>query len=108
MGIMGEDRLTCVNEEAQRFPFCEGFAGGGIRALGFATIPFVVVCLLLLANIKEEAGASLTSPESSCRAWGVFGLVLCALAWLPLLAWRHYIITTTMRLVERCPPAQHV
>lgn len=105
VGILGEDRLTCIDEQALGLVFWKGPAGIGMCFLGTATVFFVTLCGVLLSSEAAQVIAVYTFPGTNSRVGAVVGLVLCVsfpVAVLSILLRRR---RTVMRLIQQCPPA---
>lgn len=105
VGILGEDRLTCINGETLGFSFCETSTVMGIVVVSIATVLFFVLCVVLLNNEAAQVMAVWTFPGTNYRTRAVVGLVLCVLIPIAFLAWRMYIVAEITRLADQFPPA---
>lgn len=97
VGILGEDRITCVETErvdCPRFPFVCLFAGAAVLA---------VLCIGLLTSEALQVMARWTF-DGDNRVGAVVGLALCAFVPLALLAWARYRTKRFARLIEKASP----
>lgn len=109
MGILGENRPTCLVDEALGLSFCKSATGVataiGVFFFGIATGLFVTLCVVLLSNEAAQVMAVWTFPGTNFRAGAVVGLVLCGSAPVAALAWWIHRRRTMMPLVQQIRPA---
>ncbi|CAM9247604.1 unnamed protein product [Hapterophycus canaliculatus] len=99
VGILGEDRITCVDTDQwgknASHSFCCLFA---------AAATLVTLCITLLTNEAAQNMAHWTF-DGDHRAGAVVGLVLCVSIPLALLAWARFRIWRFARLIRDTSPA---
>lgn len=111
MGILGEDRITCIDGELLGFSLCEisKFGTFGklltIAVCSTGVILTIELCLQLLNSEATQLMAASMFQGTDSHSGAVIGLVLCAFFPVALLAWRMYLKVTIMRLIKQCPPA---
>eukprot|EP00903_Cladosiphon_okamuranus_P020866 g19162.t1 len=109
VGVLGEDRITCVNEELGLPQPLEHFkAVVLLRRLGFfllfvATVLLVLMCVSILTTKAAQNMAAWTFHGNN-KAGAIVGLVICASVPVPLFTWTRYRNRELQRLVEGFPP----
>ena len=102
VGVLGEDRLTCVDAEIL------GFSIRGTPCasctLVIATALLIILCVALLTNEAAQVMATWTFDGTDYRMGAVIGLVLCVSVPFALLAFVVYSKVTLSRLIQECPP----
>lgn len=112
VGVLGEDRITCIDEElGQSSEKRDAPLGSDSRRRKFgffflfkASALFVTMCVSLLTSKAAQNMAAWTFHGDHC-AGAVVGLVLCALAPAGLFAWERHRSRQFQRLIEEFPPA---
>ena len=103
VGVLGEDRLTCVDAEIL------GFSIRGTPCasctLVIATALLIILCVALLTNEAAQVMAAWTFDGTDYRTGAVIGLVLCVTVPFVLVASAVYSKATISRLIQECPPA---
>lgn len=98
VGILGEDRIICVNTEDNggmlKLSFCFLFA---------AAATLVILCITLLTNEAAQHMARWTFGGDH-HLGAVVGLALCAFVPLALLAWVRHRRKKQARWIEDAPP----
>lgn len=108
MGILGEDRITCINEEiGLPRPIKPAAHALRWRQIGFfflfvATVLLVLMCVTLLTNEAAQHFAAWTY-DGNNEAGAIVGLVLCGSAPVSLFVWVRYRNRELQRLVEGFP-----
>lgn len=103
VGILGEDRLTCTDEEMR------GVSTKGCRRsiffLALAVPLLVTMCVTLLTDEAAQVMATWTFDGTNYRVGAGIGLVLCLSIPTILYAYIRHRKVALVRLLERCPPA---
>ena len=105
VGILGEDRLTCIDDQALGLGLWKGPTGIGMCFLGTATVFFITLCVALLSSEAAQVIAIYTFPGTNPRAGAVIGLVLCVSVPVAVLALVMHRRRVVMRLIQQYPPA---
>ncbi|CAN0080345.1 unnamed protein product [Scytosiphon promiscuus] len=97
VGILGEDRITCVNNRDER----------GLDMLSFcclipAAATLVTLCITLLTNEAAQNMARWTFAGDH-RVGAIVGLVLCASVPLALVAWVRHRRRKLAKFIETAP-----
>lgn len=103
VGILGEDRLTCIDADILE-AFMRVIWMGGVP-LALATTLLTIFCVTLLTNKAAQLMAVWTFPGTDFRTGAVIGLALCLSIPFALLAYAVYVKATMTRLIQQYPPA---
>lgn len=104
VGILGEDRLTCITPRMLENPDATIMRGAFlVFFLGIGDVLLIILCVTLLTSEASQVMASFTFPGTDYRSGAYVGLVICV--FIPLIAWlwRAHKRAEFMRLVKEIP-----
>lgn len=99
VGILGEDRITCVDDQVLGSPSCCLSSASFCLVLG--AVMLATMCFALRTNEATQHMADYTF-EGDYRIGAVVGLVLRSCVPLPF-AWKYRKSSKRLRLVKDCP-----
>ncbi|CAN0023178.1 unnamed protein product [Ectocarpus fasciculatus] len=100
VGILGEDRITCVDEEVLGASCADLCCASFCFVLG--TIVLFIMCITLLTNEAAQNMAAWTF-EGDHRVGAIVGLVLCTCVPLSLFVWKCRKSGKLLRSIRDCP-----
>lgn len=103
MGILGEDRLTCIDPADFGFGKAS-ILGCGCVSLSIAFTLLITLCVALLTSEAAQIMADWTFPGTNYRDGAVAGLVICGSFPFALLMSRNYIKAKLTRLFRDLRP----
>ncbi|CAN0164191.1 unnamed protein product [Ectocarpus sp. 13 AM-2016] len=100
VGILGEDRITCVDDELMGASVEDLCCPSFCFVLGAAVL--FIMCITLLTNKAAQNMAAWTF-EGDYRVGAVIGLVLCTCVPLSLFVWKCRKSGKLLRSIRECP-----
>ncbi|CAM9531394.1 unnamed protein product [Ectocarpus sp. 12 AP-2014] len=100
VGILGEERITCIDEELLASSFSDLCCSSFCFIL--AAVAVVVMCITLLTNEAAQNMAAWTF-EGDYRVGAIAGLVLSTCVPLSLFAWKCRKSGKLLRSIRECP-----
>lgn len=102
VGILGEDRLTCIDPEDLGFPR-RGLELGAC-AINMAAVLFIAMCVMLLSSEVSQVMAADSFGRTNYRAGAAFGIVLCSSIPPALWMWKRHERAKLLQLIKAFPP----
>ncbi|CAN0417089.1 unnamed protein product, partial [Ectocarpus fasciculatus] len=100
VGILGEDRITCIDREMLGSPLNHLWCLSSSFVL--AAVLLLIMCITLLTNEAAQNMAAWTF-EGDHRVGAIVGLVLCTCVPLSLFVWKWCKSGKLLRSIRDCP-----